>query len=66
MRRILHLSDLHFGRVNPALIDPLLKTVREVEPHVVAVSGDPLQDVHRLEAGGVVFVMKNGVIHKQP
>lgn len=33
---------------------------------VVAVSGDPLQDVRRLEAGGVVFVMKNGVIHKQP
>jgi imidazolonepropionase-like amidohydrolase len=32
---------------------------------VVAVSGDPLQDVRRLESG-VVFVMKNGVIHKQP
>ena len=33
---------------------------------VVAVSGDPLQDVHRLEASGVVFVMKNGVVQKQP
>jgi imidazolonepropionase-like amidohydrolase len=33
---------------------------------VVAVSGDPLQDVHRLEAPGVVFVMKNGVVQKQP
>jgi imidazolonepropionase-like amidohydrolase len=32
---------------------------------VVAVSGDPLQDVRRLETG-VVFVMKNGVIAKQP
>ena len=32
---------------------------------VVAVSGDPLQDVRRLESG-VVFVMKNGVVHKQP
>jgi imidazolonepropionase-like amidohydrolase len=33
---------------------------------VVAVSGDPLQDVRRLEAPGVVFVMKNGVVEKQP
>jgi imidazolonepropionase-like amidohydrolase len=33
---------------------------------VVAVSGDPLQDVHRLESGGVVFVMKNCVVYKQP
>ena len=32
---------------------------------VVAVSGDPLQDVRRLETG-VVFVMKNGVVQKQP
>jgi 3',5'-cyclic AMP phosphodiesterase CpdA len=43
MRRILHLSDLHFGRVNPALIDPLLKTVREVDPDLVAISGDLTQ-----------------------
>jgi imidazolonepropionase-like amidohydrolase len=33
---------------------------------VVAVSGDPLQDVRRLESGGVVFVMKSGVVYKQP
>jgi imidazolonepropionase-like amidohydrolase len=32
---------------------------------VVAVSGDPLQDVRRLE-NGVVFVMKGGVVHRQP
>ena len=32
---------------------------------VVAVRGDPLQDVHLLE-NGVVFVMKNGIIHRQP
>src|SRR6185503_10584630 len=43
MRRILHLSDLHFGRVNPALVEPLLKAAREVEPHVVAISGDLTQ-----------------------
>ncbi len=43
MRRIVHLSDLHFGRVNPALIDPLIRVVREVEPDLVAVSGDLTQ-----------------------
>lgn len=43
MRTIVHLSDLHFGRVNPLLIDPLIRSVREVEPHVVAISGDLTQ-----------------------
>src|ERR1051325_3293057 len=43
MRRIVHLSDLHFGRVNSALIDPLIRIVREVEPHVIAISGDLTQ-----------------------
>jgi 3',5'-cyclic AMP phosphodiesterase CpdA len=43
MRRILHLSDLHFGHVNPGLIDPLLRTVREVEPDLIAISGDLTQ-----------------------
>ena len=43
MRRVLHLSDLHFGRVNPVLLDPLLRIVREVEPDLVAISGDLTQ-----------------------
>src|SRR5919112_3894904 len=43
MRRIVHLSDLHFGRVNPALIDPLTKLIHELQPHLVAVSGDLTQ-----------------------
>jgi 3',5'-cyclic AMP phosphodiesterase CpdA len=43
MRRIVHLSDLHFGRVNPVLIDPVIRIVREVEPDLVAISGDLTQ-----------------------
>ena len=43
MRTIVHLSDLHFGRVNPALLDPLISTVRELEPNLVAISGDLTQ-----------------------
>ena len=43
MRTILHLSDLHFGRVNPSLLDPLISIVGEIRPDVVAVSGDLTQ-----------------------
>jgi 3',5'-cyclic AMP phosphodiesterase CpdA len=43
MRTIVHLSDLHFGRVNPSLLDPLLTVVRDVTPDVVAISGDLTQ-----------------------
>src|ERR687890_834447 len=43
MRTIVHLSDLHFGRVNPGLVDPLIRTVREVGPDLVAISGDLTQ-----------------------
>ena len=43
MRKIVHLSDLHFGRVNPSLLDPLISIVREVGPDLVAISGDLTQ-----------------------
>jgi 3',5'-cyclic AMP phosphodiesterase CpdA len=43
MRTIVHMSDLHFGRVNPALLDPLRKAVEDLEPDVVAISGDLTQ-----------------------
>jgi 3',5'-cyclic AMP phosphodiesterase CpdA len=43
MRTILHLSDLHFGRVNPSLLDPLIGVAKDIGPNVVAVSGDLTQ-----------------------
>jgi 3',5'-cyclic AMP phosphodiesterase CpdA len=43
MRTIVHLSDLHFGRVNTALIEPLTRVVRELQPNLVAISGDLTQ-----------------------
>lgn len=43
MRTLVHLSDLHFGRVNPALIDPLLALIKDISPALVAVSGDLTQ-----------------------
>lgn len=43
MRTIIHLSDLHFGRVNLSLLEPLISSVKEIGPDVVAVSGDLTQ-----------------------
>jgi 3',5'-cyclic AMP phosphodiesterase CpdA len=43
MRTIAHLSDLHFGRVNPALLEPLSEFLHAAQPHVLVVSGDLTQ-----------------------
>ena len=43
MRKIVHLSDLHFGRVDRALLEPLRARVRAIAPDLVAVSGDLTQ-----------------------
>jgi 3',5'-cyclic AMP phosphodiesterase CpdA len=40
MRRILHISDLHFGRDRPELLRPLIGTVNDLAPDLVAISGD--------------------------
>ena len=40
MRTLVHLSDLHFGRVNPVVADVVHETVRDLRPDVVVVSGD--------------------------
>ena len=43
MRTLVHLSDLHFGRVDEALLEPLIESVRAAKPDVVVVSGDLTQ-----------------------
>lgn len=43
MRTVVHLSDLHFGRVDPAILAPLVRFVGEIKPDLVAVSGDLTQ-----------------------
>ena len=39
----MHLSDLHFGRIDRALLSPLARRVRALGPHLVLVSGDLTQ-----------------------
>ena len=43
MRTIVHLSDLHFGRVNESLLQPLQELTVKLAPDVVVVSGDLTQ-----------------------
>jgi len=43
MRSIVHLSDIHFGRVDPLVINPLIEAVNGLKPDLVAVSGDLTQ-----------------------
>lgn len=49
MRKLLHLSDLHFGRVNHALVEPLLEVAQRLDPNLTVISGDFTQRARRLE-----------------
>lgn len=43
MRKLAHLSDLHFGRVDSVVVDGLRNCLAEIRPEVIAVSGDLTQ-----------------------
>ena len=47
MRTIVHVSDLHFGRVDPKLPGPLRAAIEALEPDLVCVSGDLTQRARR-------------------
>src|ERR1044072_888704 len=40
MKKIVHLSDLHFGHIDEGLVGPLVEAVNEAGPTLVVVSGD--------------------------
>ena len=43
MRTLIHLSDLHFGRVDPAIVPALLDFINVTKPDLVVISGDLTQ-----------------------
>lgn len=49
MRTLLHLSDLHFGRVDERLLQPLRAFAEQLAPQLVVVSGDLTQRARRRE-----------------
>jgi 3',5'-cyclic AMP phosphodiesterase CpdA len=47
MRRIAHLSDLHFGAHDPAIVEALVAALAALAPDVVVISGDLTQRARR-------------------
>lgn len=43
MRTIVHISDLHFGKVDKKMVDPLFKNLDEINPDLIIISGDLTQ-----------------------
>jgi 3',5'-cyclic AMP phosphodiesterase CpdA len=43
MRVVAHLSDLHFGAIDPQLLEPLRRQLRALAPDIVVISGDLTQ-----------------------
>jgi 3',5'-cyclic AMP phosphodiesterase CpdA len=49
VRRLAHLSDLHFGRVDPAAVEGLARSLEDARPDLVVVSGDFTQSARTEE-----------------
>jgi 3',5'-cyclic AMP phosphodiesterase CpdA len=49
VRTLLHLSDLHFGRVDDSLVEPLVAAAQAAAPDLVVISGDFTQRARRAE-----------------
>ncbi len=43
MRKLIHISDIHFGRVNYAVAEKLIVIISELKPNLTVVSGDLTQ-----------------------
>jgi len=49
MRKVMHISDLHFGRTDPAVVLALREIEQRLSPHLIAVSGDLTQRARKRE-----------------
>jgi 3',5'-cyclic AMP phosphodiesterase CpdA len=49
MRTLVHISDLHFGRVDNAVLAPLREVIGDLRPDVVVVSGDLTQRARSMQ-----------------
>ena len=49
MRKIAHLSDVHFGRTDAVVVANLIEIVTELGPDLVVVSGDLTQRAKKKE-----------------
>ena len=58
MKVLVHLSDLHFGRVDPAVLEPLRRRLEALRPHLVVVSGDLTQRARKAQFEEAVAYME--------
>ncbi|MDR6582575.1 hypothetical protein [Herbaspirillum frisingense] len=49
MRTLIHLSDLHFGRIDTAIIEPLIAQIHELRPDLVVVNDDAGKEAGMLD-----------------
>ena len=49
MRRIIHISDIHFGRTEPVVLERLIEKMLELNSDLIVVSGDLTQRATRRE-----------------
>ena len=49
MRKIAHLSDLHFGAIDPLVLASLASAIRAAGPNIIVVSGDLTQRARTVE-----------------
>lgn len=61
MRTLVHISDIHFGRVDYATVDGLVEKINEIAPHLVVLSGDLTQ-----RARSAQFIEARAFLDKLP
>ena len=61
MRTLVHLSDVHFGRVDARLVEPLVQTIHRISPDLLAVSGDLTQRARRRQ-----FIRAQAFLNRLP
>lgn len=49
MRQIVHISDIHFGMANNAVVGSLIEKINEISPDLVVLSGDLTQRARKTE-----------------
>ena len=43
MRTIAHISDIHFGRIDPPIVEAIVADISSMSPSLVVISGDLTQ-----------------------
>ena len=59
MRTVVHLSDIHFGRLDPSTVSPLHHAIARLRPDLLAVSGDLTQRARRGEFAAARLFLEN-------